>query len=59
MKRPRNMSQMKEWGKITARKLNEMEVSNKSDREFKAMVIKMLVELKKILKDLRRSSTKR
>ena len=53
------MSQMKEWGKITARKLNEMEVSNKSDREFKAMVIKMLVELKKILKDLRRSSTKR
>ena len=34
MRRQRTMSQMKEQDKITARQLNEMEISNIPDREF-------------------------
>ena len=41
MRRQRNMSQMKEQDKTTAKKLNEMEISNVPDKEFKAMVIKI------------------
>ena len=42
MRRERNMPQMKEQDKITARELNEMKVSNISAREFKITVIKVL-----------------
>ena len=52
------MSQMKEQDKITARELNEMEISNMPDREFKVMVIKIL-DLRKEWKTLVRPSTKR
>ena len=41
------MSQMKEQDKITARDLNEMEISNMPDREFQVMVIKKLSGLEK------------
>ena len=33
--------------KITARKVNEMEISNMADTEFKVMVIKILTGLEK------------
>ena len=36
------MSQMKEEDKIKAKDLNEMEISDMSDREFKEMFIKIL-----------------
>ena len=49
------MSQMKEQEKITARELNEMEVSNIPDREFKVMIIKLLTGLEKRVEDLRPS----
>ena len=38
------MSQIKGQDKVT-RKLNEMEISNMPDREFKVMVINILTEL--------------
>ena len=47
MRKQRYMSQMKEQDKITARELNEMEISYMSDREFKLMIIKILTGLEK------------
>jgi len=39
MRRQRTISQMKEQDKITKRELNNMEISNMLDREFKVKVI--------------------
>ena len=36
-----------------------MEISNTPDKEFKVMVIKILIELEKIVKDLSETVTKR
>ena len=46
------MSQMKEQDKITARDLNEMEMSNMPDREFQVIVIKKLSGLEKRVENL-------
>ena len=40
MKRQRNMIQMKEQIKTPEKELNEMEISNLSDTEFKTLVYK-------------------
>ena len=45
MQKQRNMDQMKEQNKIPEKELNEMEISNPSDAEFKTLVIRMLKEL--------------
>ena len=45
MRRQRNMAQMKERNKTPEKELNEMEISNLSDAEFKTLVIRMLREL--------------
>ena len=45
MRRQRNMAQMKEQVKTPEKELNEMEISNPSDAEFKTLVIRMLKEL--------------
>ena len=39
------MAQMKEQNKTPERELNEMEITNLSDAEFKTLVIRMLKEL--------------
>ena len=39
------MAQMKEQNKTPEKELNEMEITNLSDAEFKTMVISMLREL--------------
>ena len=39
------MAQMKEQNKTTEKELNEMEISNLSDGEFKTLVIRTLKEL--------------
>jgi len=52
MRRQRNMSQMKEQDKITARDLNEMEINNVPDREFKEMIIKILTGLEERMEDI-------
>ena len=43
------MSQMKGKDKITARELNETEISNMTDREFKVMIINILTGLEERL----------
>ena len=45
MRRQRNMVQIKEQIKTLEKELNEMEISNLSDVEFKTLVIRMLGEL--------------
>ena len=45
MTRQRNMAQMKEQNKTTEKELNEMEINNLSDAEYKTLVIRMLEEL--------------
>ena len=58
MKRQRNMPQMKQQEKkITGREQKEMEISNMPDREFKVMVIKILI-IKKRVEDLNKTLNK-
>ena len=38
LRRQRNMAQMQEWNKTPGKELNEMEISNLSDAEFKTLV---------------------
>ena len=42
MRTQRNMAKMKEQIKTPGKELNEMEISNLSDAEFKTLVIRML-----------------
>ena len=51
MRRQRNKTQMKE--QIKTPELNEMEISNLSDAEFKTLVIRMLKELSEELNSLK------
>lgn len=46
MKRQRNTFQMKEQDKIQE-ELNETDINNLSDKEFKVMVIKRLTEIRR------------
>ena len=46
MRRQRNMAQMKEEIKTSEKELNKMEISNLSDAEFRALVIRMLKKVK-------------
>ena len=48
------MSQMKEQIKTPEKELSEMERSNLSDAEFKTLVIRMLKELSKDLKSIKK-----
>ena len=52
MRRQRNLSQMKEQDKAMARDLNETNISNMLDREFKAMIIRILTALEKRMEDM-------
>ena len=45
MKRQRNTAQMKKKMKTPEKELNEMEISNLSDAEFKTLVMRMFKEL--------------
>ena len=51
-RRQRNMHQMKEQIKTPERELNEKEMSNLSDAEFKALVIRLLRELSEDLSSI-------
>ena len=50
MRRQRNMAQIKVQIKTPEKELNEMEISNLSDAEFKTLVIRMLKENVKSIK---------
>ena len=57
MRRQRNMAQMKEQNKTPEKELNEMEMTNLSDAEFKTLVIRMLKELTECSKNIREEMT--
>ena len=44
MRRQRDMAQMKEWNKTLEEELNETEITNLSDAEFKTLFIRILWE---------------
>ena len=52
MRRQRNMAQMKEQVKTPEKELNEMEINNLSDAEFKSLVLRMLKELSEDLSSI-------
>ena len=54
MRRQRNMTQMKEQIKTPEKGLNEMEISNQSDAEFKTLAIRMLKELSEDLNSIKK-----
>ena len=54
MRRQRNMAQMKEQIKTPEKELKKMEISNVSEVEFKALVIRMLKELSEALNSIKK-----
>ena len=54
MRRQRNMAQMREQIKTPEKEQNKMEISNLSDAEFKALVIRMLRELSEDLGSIKK-----
>ena len=58
MRRQRNMAQVKEQIKTLEKELNEMEISNLSDAEFKTLVIRMLKELSEDLSSIKNIQSK-
>ena len=57
MRRQRNMAQMKEQIKTPEKELNEMEISNISDAEFKTLFIRMLKELSEDLGSIKKTQS--
>ena len=55
----RNLFQKKEQGKVTARDLIERDISNMSDGEIKATIIRIIAGLVKSMEDIRRSLPRR
>ena len=47
MRRQRNLSQTKEQDKAVAKDLSKTDISNMPDREFEAMIMKILTGLEK------------
>ena len=54
MRRQRNMAQMKEYNKPLGKELNEMEISNLPDAEFKTLAIRMLKEVSEDLNSIKK-----
>ena len=57
MRRHRNMTQMREQIKTPEKELNEMEISNLSDAEFKTPFIGMLKELSEDLSSIKKTQS--
>ena len=47
MKRQRAMDQMKEQDKTQKKQLNEVEIGNFPEKEFRIMIVKMIQDLRK------------
>ena len=56
MRRQRNMAQMKEQIK-TEKELNEMEISNLSDAEFKTLITRVLKEISEDLSSIKNAQS--
>ena len=46
MKRQRNMLQMKQQGKIPQDEINEEEIGNVPEKEFRVMIVNMIQDLR-------------
>ena len=57
MRRHGNMAQMKEQIKTPEKELNEMQISNLSDAEFKTLVIRMVKELNEDLSNIKKTQS--
>ena len=57
MRRQRNMAHMKEHIKTPGKELNEMEISNLSDGEFKTVFIRTLKELSEDLSSIKKTQS--
>ena len=55
MRSQRNMAQVNEQIKTSEKELNKREISNLSDREFKALVIRMLKEVSEDLSSIKKT----
>ena len=53
MRRQRNMAQMKEKIKTSEKELNEVNISNPADAEFKTLVMRMLKVLSEDLSSIK------
>ena len=51
------MAQMKEWIKTPDKELNEMEISNLSEAEFKTLFIRMLKEFSEDLSSIKKTQS--
>ena len=51
------MAQMKEQIKTPEKEVNEMEISNPSDAEFKTLIIRMLKELSEDLSSIKKTQS--
>ena len=59
MRRQRNVDQMKEQVKTPEKELNEMEISNLSDAEFKMLVIRICKELSEDHSSIKKTQSER
>ena len=57
MRRQRDKAHMKEQNKTPEKELNEMEINNLSDAEFKILVIRMLKELSEELSSIKKTQS--
>ena len=59
MKRQRNMYQMKEQDKTPEKQLNEVQIGNLPEKEFRIMIVKMIQDLRKRMRQRSRRCKKR
>ena len=57
MRSQRHVAQMKEQIKTPEKELNEMEISNLSDAEFKTLFVRMLKELSEDLSSIKKTQS--
>ena len=58
MKRQRAMYQMKEQDKTPDKQLNEVEIGNLPEKEFRIMIVKMIQDLRKRMEERSRRCKK-
>ena len=58
MKKQKVMSQMKGQDKTPEKQLNEVEIGNLPEKEFRIMIVKMIQDLRKIMEKMQEMITK-
>ena len=58
MKRQRNTTQIKEQSRNTKVQINEEEIGNPSEKEFRIMIVKMIKNLENIMEKMQESINK-